>query len=404
MTDRTYSDLTITLTKELSKIEKKEYGFFATPPSIIDQLLNRVKHFQEIIQGPVQRILEPSCGTCEFVSAISPLFPTATIDAVEYNTNIYQKISNETFGFPGQVYLHHHDFLKWEPSYKYDLIIGNPPYFVCPKEQVPSRYHGFMIGRPNMFGVFLVHSLEQLNPGGILAFVIPKSFMNSGFYGRIREHILLSCCILDIIDYESVDDFIDTKQATFGLIIQKANPQEKNPFVLQFNGQYIFTESSEKLSNCLTGSTTLKELGYSVKTGTIVWNQHKKRLTDDNTKTFLIYNTNISENNVIQEKTFKNGEKKQFIELDGVKEQCIVVNRGNGNTAYKLTYTFVDGSRPYLIENHLNRIIYTGKGKADYKQIIKSFQDKRTTEFLHSFNGNGGLSKTELETIFPIYL
>jgi adenine-specific DNA-methyltransferase len=296
------------------------------------------------------------------------------------------------------------DFIKVNDDNLYDLIIGNPPYFVCKRESVPKQYKNHISGRPNMFGVFLVHSLEQLNPGGILAFVIPKSFMNSAFYGRIREHILTHCCILDIIDYESVDDFIDTKQSTFGLIIQKANPQEKNPFVLKFDGQYIFTESSEKLNNCLVGSTTLKKLGYSVKTGTIVWNQHKNRLTHDNTRTFLIYNTNIAKNNRIQEKTFPNEEKKQFIEVDGVNEPCIVVNRGNGNTSYKLTYAFVDGSRPYLIENHLNRIIYTGKGKADYQQLIRSFQDKRTNEFLRSFNGNGGLSKTELETMLPIYL
>lgn len=56
MTERPYSDLTIDITDQLSKAEKKEYGFFVTPPSIIDPLLERVQHF--INERPIENILE----------------------------------------------------------------------------------------------------------------------------------------------------------------------------------------------------------------------------------------------------------------------------------------------------------------------------------------------------------
>ena len=36
-------------------------------------------------------------------------------------------------------------------------------------------------------------------------------------------------------------------------------------------------------------SKTLFELGFNVSVGNIVWNQCKKELTDDNSKTHLIY-------------------------------------------------------------------------------------------------------------------
>ena len=39
-----------------------------------------------------------------------------------------------------------------------------------------------------------------------------------------------------------------------------------------------------------------------------------------------------------------------------------------------------------------------------YKKIIKSFENEKTKEFIQLFFGNNGLSKTELETILPIYL
>ena len=66
---------------------------------------------------------------------------------------------------------------------------------------------------------------------------------------------------------------------------------------------------------------------------------------------------------------------------------------------------------PYLVENHLNEIYYAGSKKlskkevlALFNQVIKSFENKKTLEFIRLFIGNNGLSKTELETIFPIYL
>jgi hypothetical protein len=102
---------------------------------------------------------------------------------------------------------------------------------------------------------------------------------------------------------------------------------------------------------------------------------------------------------VIQE--FANDEKKQFIEMEGTNEPVIVVNRGNGNSAYKLSYAYVDGVRPYLVENHLNMILC--KTEENAKKILASFANEKTEEFVSMFLGNNGLSKTELETIFPIY-
>jgi hypothetical protein len=39
-----------------------------------------------------------------------------------------------------------------------------------------------------------------------------------------------------------------------------------------------------------------------------------------------------------------------------------------------------------------------------YNKIIDSFKNPKTKKFIELFLGNNGLSKTELETIFPIYL
>jgi type I restriction-modification system DNA methylase subunit len=412
-----YSELTLAVTAQLSKQEKKEYGFFVTPPVIIDQLLARIETL-----GPFAQILEPSCGTCEIVSAASRKFPEATIVGIEYNNTVYDSIKHLA---TDQIQLIHTDFINGTvPERYYDLIIGNPPYFVCLKELVPKKYHPFMVGRPNMFGVFILRALDLLAANGILAFVIPKSFMNSAFYNEIRKHIRDTCRIISIIDFEDDNEFLDTDQATFGLIVQKNQSTDVSQYSIQMGDQCIFTEDAARLRALFEGATTLNALGYAVKTGTVVWNQYKtpeevadgqkkklsklksgdiSPLTDDATKTLLIYNTNIQDGEIV-ERTFSNAEKKQYIDLPGSTETCIVVNRGNGNSAYNLTYALVEG-RTYLVENHLNQILYDRPtGKPDYKAILRSFQDPRTKEFLQRMIGNGGLSKTELETIIPIYL
>lgn len=398
-----FSDLTLKITKLLSKKEKKEYGFFATPQSIVIRLIDHVLEYCQKNNIIIEATLEPSCGSCEIVRTIDEKIVT-TIDAIEYNKKIYENIKDLEFKNPVQIYSF--DFLKYKTEKMYDLIIGNPPYFVFPKEDVPSEYNEYITGRPNIFGIFILHSLSMLKMNGILAFIIPKSFLNSAYYGKIRNYIKSTCTIIDIIDFEENNDFLDTQQSTFGFIIQKIVTKNKCGFSIKFGDNYIFTENVSVLNGILEGSTTLHKLGFIVKTGTLVWNQHKDKLTDDPKKTLLIYNSNVSDEHGIIKKTFNNDEKKQYINMDGQRTKCIVVNRGNGNSAYKLSYSLVNLDEAYLIENHLNMIIY--KGEKDqmkmYASIMKSLKNKKTDEFIRIFLGNNGLSKTELETIFPIYL
>jgi len=151
-------------------------------------------------------------------------------------------------------------------------------------------------------------------------------------------------------------------------------------------------------------------MGLSVKTGTIVWNEKKEFLTNDENNTILLYNTNITNDNKIKLTTFKNDSKFQYIYVEGDNQPVIVVNRGNGNASYNFKYALVELDMPFVVENHLN-IIYLSNCSMSkdellvtYNKIITSFENKKTKEFIKLFFGNNGLSKTELETILPIYL
>lgn len=396
-----YSKLTIDITNKLSKKEKKDNGIFITPKTIIKKLFERIK---PECPPDIMRILEPSAGTCEIALAASELYPTSTIDAIEYNDTIFAA-TRETINQANINYVKA-DFTRWnsESGKKYDLIVGNPPYVVCGKEDVPIQYKDYVTGRPNLFCTFMLHSISMLAPGGVLAFIIPTSFLNAAYYSKTRNYMKSVGTILDIINFKKDNKFIETQQATIGLIYRLHSaivPITECKFSMKVGDNYMFTENADDVKEILRGSTTLKALGIQVKTGTVVWNEHKDILTDDATKTLLIYNSNVAKTNSVEILQFSNDEKKQYIIMDGSTGPCIVVNRGNGNSAYQLSYAYVDGKRPYLVENHLNMILC--KTEATAKRILASFANEKTVKFVSTFLGNNGLSKTELETIFPIY-
>lgn len=404
-----FSELTLTVTKALSKHEKKEYGIFITPKSIVASLFATITSLLNHDMTSIKRVLEPSCGTCELIQYMDHLFTDVEIDGIEWNRHIYDAIQGMTF--KNKVHIRHADFVQYDTDRLYDLIVGNPPYFVCKKADIPTKYESYIHGRPNIFGVFILHALSLLKPDGILALIVPNSFMNSVYYSKIRNHIKETCSILKIDDYRSLNDFMETEQATFGLILQKRASTTTSPtecaYSMRLNDHFVFTTDAVRLKDVFANATTLAQMGLSVRTGQIVWNQVKGELTDDTDHSILVYNTNISKDNKFEIKHFKNGEKKQYINRGGRIDPVLVVNRGNGNSDYKLNYAVIK-TGPYLIENHLNEIYSPTKMKpsellALYEKITRSFEHPNTQAFIDIFLGNNSLSKTELETIFPIY-
>lgn len=425
-----YSQLTLDITKKLSKDDKKNGGIFITPNVIIGKLFESIEHHITDHNIEITNILEPACGTCEIVNYCDNRFTDVKITAIELNDTIFNSI--DKLKFKNNVGLIHGDFMEYKNSDKYDLIVTNPPYFVCKKEYfINPDYKKYIQGRANIFGLFIIHSLSMIRQNGILAFIVPKSFLNSIYYAKIRNCIKKTCEIVEIIDFEKDNEFIDTEQATFGIVLKKNKDElidKECDYSIKINDNYMFTCDSLILKNIFQGSTTLEKMGLKVRTGSVVWNEHKKKLTNDKEKTVLLYNSNVTNKNTIELKDFEEitkkrrenakkkdkdklqipEEKRQYIDIDGRIEPVMVVNRGNGNSKYNLNYAVVTFG-PYLIENHLNEI-YSPKqmDKKDllkiFNTIINSFKNSKTQLFIDLFLGNNGLSKTELETIFPIYL
>ena len=430
-----FDTLSISITSQLTKVEKKTNGIYFTSNNIILPSIKFIKDYITKNNLIIKNILEPSCGSCQFINTIKDSLKYNMIYGIELNNIIFNNIKN-IYNKNNKIKLINTDFLSFISDIRYDLIIGNPPYFVLYKpkpvkkpidmtdkiltekyteyiknknkyKEEVLKYKEYYDGRVNIYIIFIIKSLELLNNNGLFAFVLPKNFLNCLYYNKLRKHINKNYKILNIIDHSS-DKYIDTEQNTCMCILQKCKG-DNSLYIYEKNENIVFNTllNIKKIKEYYIDSKTLDELEFNVCVGKLVWNQHKPILTNDKTKTRLIYNSNIV-NKKLEFVDFKDSNKLNFIDKPGQNGPILVVNRGYGKGEYKFSYCLIDIKEEYLIENHL--ICIQSKNKMNnvklikkYKKIIKSFENKKTEDFVKLYFENNAINTSELQYILPIY-
>ena len=376
----------------IPKTERAEAGIYFTPKKVRDKLFHALPAVLNqnmcrpirILSEPI-RILEPSFGSGEFLRDVLERFPGAQVVGVENHPELFGKTKENLSALPD---LFCQDFLEWSHPQSFDLILGNPPYFSC-KKKSPA-----LTGRANAYVLFLYKCLTQhLSPDGILAFVLPTSLYNSSFYQPMRD-LLFQKTILHLETLVK-PGFHDTTQETMLLVLQ--NKPGKGDYF--FQDKYL-TPYWKELTLLVQNTTTLSQLGLGVKTGNIVWNQHKESLTDEGT--LLVYSSNIKDGKLVYPPLKL--PKKQYIQSDkpALDGPVLLVERGYGNS-YHFHFALVD-LKGFYAENHIN-VIYpiTPDAFKNLSKVAASFQDPRTKQFIQQFVGNGALSAGELER-FPVFI
>jgi adenine-specific DNA-methyltransferase len=379
---------------------RKENGIYITPYSIIEKCLEN-KKINDL------DILEPSFGSGQFIDIMCKLLDkkkSTNIVGTELNSELYLSVKNK-YASNKNIQLYKDDFLTWKTEKQFDLIIGNPPYFEMELNlEQKKNFKDIISGRVNIYSLFIFKSITMLKPNGQLIFVIPTSLLSGKYFEKLRFYINKTCNIDDIIMLGS-KDFEDALQSTMILKITKlADISKSNDnFVIKFSNTIIFSNQYKEINQLIKDKKFISDYGCDVKTGNIVWNQHKDKLFDKkkNSKYIpLIYPRNLVDNQIIFKKDDK---KKQYIniEKEPISAPFIAINRIIGIKDITLKPVFVEASTDkYFFENHIN--IITGKVK-DLKIIYESLSKPETTNFIKNIIGNTQLSKNELLYTIPIF-
>jgi len=377
---------------------RKRLGQYFTPKHLRDRLLAFIPNDIENLD-----ILDPACGTGEFLVSSREYFRNPNLFGWEIDSNLV-KIAKTIC--PNSEVLEV-DSLNFEPNRKFDVIIGNPPYFQFQlgKNQ-KEKFEEVIGGRVNIFSLFIYRAITLLKDGGYLAFVVPPSMNNGAYFSKLREFIVRNANI-EKIDVVKGNDFFDQAQQTVMLLVLKKGRNEGD-YLFERNGISIFTEDRNRLVKLLSGRKSLFDLGFKVKTGSIVWNQNKSKLTryEIDGAIPLIWSHNISETGL--KFPIDHPKKPQYIVSDKYEiGPAIVVNRIVGSVKNaRLRSAIIPEGMKFLAENHANVITQNNNlfqtSSISLEKLNEQLNSIQNLEILHYLTGNTQISKNELEKLFPI--
>ena len=393
-----YTKESIDYLKNTDIKKRKKLGQYFTPKSIRELLLSKLPKKDNA------DILDPACGSGEFLLSCKKYFKNPIL----YGFDIDKKLINIASKLVKNASIKNFDFLNIDINKKkYDYIIGNPPYFELKlNEEIKKKYFDIIKGRVNIFSLFIKTGLDLLKDGGYLAYVVPPSMNNGAYFSKLREYIIKNSSLeyLHIID--GADNFHLANQKVMLIILKKTNSKKSSKYIFKKNGITIFTEDKNFLNKSYKNTVSLKDIGYTVKTGSIIWNEHKEKLTNDkNNSTLLIWASNINNGKIIIGYTKGKPQYIKNISNDLIiKSRVVVVNRITGSSKDINIKAAIVNEKEFVCENHVNVIYMSKNANCNYslEDIFKALQNKTNIKVMRLISGNTQISKTELERLLPI--
>ena len=393
-----YTKESIDYLKNTDIKKRKKLGQYFTPKSIRELLLSKLPKKDNA------DILDPACGSGEFLLSCKKYFKNPIL----YGFDIDKKLINISSKLVKNASIKNFDFLNIDINKKkYDYIIGNPPYFELKlNEEIKKKYFDIIKGRVNIFSLFIKTGLDLLKDGGYLAYVVPPSMNNGAYFSKLREYVIKNSSLeyLHIID--GADNFHLANQKVMLIILKKTNSKKSSKYIFKKNGITIFTEDKKFLNKAYKNTVSLKDIGYTVKTGNIIWNEHKEKLTNDkNNSTLLIWASNINNGKIIIGYTKGKPQYIKNISNDLIiKSRVVVVNRITGSSKDINIKAAIVNEKEFVCENHINVIYISKNANCNYslEDIFKALQDKTNIKVMRLISGNTQISKTELERLLPI--
>lgn len=179
-------------------IDKREVGYYSTPPFVAKYLT------QEMLSiNPDGRwVLDPAVGKEELLDEFYKAGKSIeSYDIIEHCEYKMSEFCRKNFI---EVYADFvsNDFFSTEAT-KYDYMIANPPYncheinYIKENKKWLNRL--FPVGAYNMYSIFLSAMISMAKEGCLIGVIISDSFLTSNYHSKLREQILSTCSIHQII-------------------------------------------------------------------------------------------------------------------------------------------------------------------------------------------------------------
>ena len=309
-----YSLEDLFLISELSNSQRLNTSAYFTPKEIGYSVVKGLPSFK----GKKEiRILEPSVGVGNFLPLLFSKYAeikSVIIDVCDIDNNslkiltCFLKLINPPKNF--KVNLIDSDFLLKQFDINYDLVVGNPPFKKVTNNKSLLKSYKTNIFNKNTNNLFAFFIEKALEIGRNIAFIIPKSLINSPEFNKTRT-LLLKHNLVKIIDYgekafkgvkiETISFLVEKKQNSTEVIIEsyihKSYKSEQKKYVFYDNYPYWLIYRNAHFDNV---ASLMKLDVFNAFRDRQITKKHTKL----NGKIRLLKSRNISNNAVIDIKGY----------------------------------------------------------------------------------------------------
>jgi adenine-specific DNA-methyltransferase len=173
----------------------------------------------------MQTVLEPAFGLGVFSRALLSKKSDLSIKGFDIDEKIFAE-ANEIFNDTSNVDLHLDDYMFNDWNNKYDGIICNPPYFKFHDydnktilNEIENRLKIKLNGFTNLYTLFLLKSIYQLNPNGRLAYIIPSEFLNSDYGKLVKSTLIKNKVLRHIVVFDFEENVFDDALTTACILL-----------------------------------------------------------------------------------------------------------------------------------------------------------------------------------------
>jgi adenine-specific DNA-methyltransferase len=219
-TNITTNDIENEYSKFTSIEHRKKFAQFFTPFPIANLMAKWL-----IGNKALKTILEPAFGLGVFSRALLNYNENLKIKGFEIDQNIFGKAKN-LFDENENVSINLQDYMYNDWDNKYDGIICNPPYFKFHDydnknilKEIEDRIGCKLNGFTNLYTLFLLKSIYQLNKNGRAAYIIPSEFLNSDYGKLVKSYLIKSKTLRHIIVINFEENVFDDALTTASILL-----------------------------------------------------------------------------------------------------------------------------------------------------------------------------------------
>jgi tRNA1(Val) A37 N6-methylase TrmN6 len=151
------------------------------------------------------------------------------------NKNLTNFIKNTTNLYTAEVLTDTNSLHILNPNYKYDIVIGNPPYVDSEtmkrhnpelREELRKRYTSAR-GNWDLFILFIEKAFQLLHKDGYLSYIVPNKLLSAAYTTALRKTCLIKKQIIEIRDYSDIRVFSRASIYPLILIAKNSKPYKE---------------------------------------------------------------------------------------------------------------------------------------------------------------------------------